>query len=137
MEREAGQTSLTHLWNEGWLKENLENPLRHWDGNEFIPGAAYRSARKRYKDTRKQLSEIADRDGIEEIVRSYTKYFNMLNECYDEFIETKEREDIFLAMQNLYEECVLHGECGQDDEKAAPLTLWEIWDVMDEVRDTW
>ena len=42
-----------------------------------------------------------------------------------------------MAMQKLYEECVLHGKCGQADEKAAPLTLSEVWDVMDEVRDNW
>ena len=135
--RRLDRIGVSHLRNEGWMKENLENPLRHWDGNEFIPGAAYRSARKCYKDTRKQLSETADRDEIKEIVRRYTRHFNMLNERYDQFIETEEREDIFLAMQKLYEECVLHGECGQADEKAAPLTLSEIWDVMDEVRDNW
>ena len=43
--------SVTHLRDDGWLKDNLKNPLRHWDGKEFIPGGAYRSARKCYKDT--------------------------------------------------------------------------------------
>ncbi len=129
--------SVTHLRDEGWLKDNLENPLRHWDGNEFIPRAAYQSARKCYKDTKKQLSETADRDGIKEIVRNYTQHFNKLNSRYEDFIETEEREDIFMAMQKLYEECILHGECGQADEKAAPLTLSELWDVMDEVREDW
>ncbi len=129
--------SVTHLRDEGWLKDNLENPLRHWDGNEFIPRAAYQSARKCYKDTRKQLLETTDRKEIEEIVRRYTRYFNKLNDRYEEFIETEEREDIFMAMQRLYEECILHGECGQADEKAAPLTLLQIWDVMDEVRENW
>lgn len=34
--------------------------------------------------------------------------------------------------------CVIPtGECGQADEKAAPLTLSQIWDVMDEVRENW
>lgn len=31
---------ITYAELQGWLKDNLENPLRHWDGNEFIPGAA-------------------------------------------------------------------------------------------------
>lgn len=129
--------SVSHLRDEGWLKDNLENPLRHWDGNEFIPGAAYQSARKCYKDTKKQLMETADRAGVEDIVRRFTQHFNKLNDRYEEFIETEEREDIFMAMQKIYEECILHGECGQADEKAAPMTLSEVWDVMDEVRDNW
>lgn len=129
--------SVSHFRDEEWLKDNLENPLRHWDGNEFIPKAAYQSARKCYQSTKKQLLETEDRDGIEKIARRYTLHFNKLNRRYEEFIETEEREDIFLAMQKLYEECILHGECGQADEKAAPLTLVELWDVMDEVRENW
>lgn len=128
---------IAHLRDGDWLKENLENPLRHWDGNEFIPRAAYQSARKCYKDTKKLLCQTADRAGIEEVVRRYTEHFNKLNKRYEEFIETQEREDIFMAMQKLYEDCVLERECGQADEKAAPMTLSEIWDMMDEVREDW
>lgn len=129
--------SVAHLRDDGWLKENLENPLRHWDGNEFIPGAAYRSTRKCYKDTKKRLLETSDRAEIEEIVRRYTQHFNKLNDRYEEFIETEEREDIFMAMQKLYEDCILHGECGQADEKAAPMMLSEVWNVLDEERENW
>lgn len=129
--------SVTHLRDKGWLKENLENPLRHWDGNEFIPQAAYRSARKCYKDTKKKLLEAVDRSQIEEIVRGYTLHFNMLNGKYEEFIETGEREDIFQAMRNLYEECILHGACGEADEKNALLTLEDVWDVMESERGDW
>ena len=133
--------SVTHLRDKGWLRDNLENPLRHWDGNEFIPEAAYRSAKKCYKDTKKLLTEAmgraADRKEIEEIVRRYTQSFNKLNDRYEEFIETEEREDIFLAMQRLYEECILQGEYWQADVNAAPVTLSEIWNVMDEARENW
>lgn len=133
--------NVTRLRDESWLKDNLENPLRHWDGNEFIPEAAYRGARKCCKETRKLLTEAmeraADRDEIREIVRRYTRYFNKLNDRYEAFVETEEREDIFVAMQRLYEECILQGEWGQADENAAPITLSEIWDVMDEVRENW
>lgn len=129
--------SVTHLREKGWLRENLENPLRHWDGNEFIPQAAYRSAGKCYKDTKKRLLEAAGRNQIEETIRGYTRHFNELNRKYNEFIETEEREDIFRAMQNLYEECILHGVCGEADEKKAPITLKEVWDVMESVREDW
>lgn len=129
--------SITHLRKEGWLKENLENPLRHWDGNEFIPQAACKSAWKCYKDTKKKLLEAADREQIEEIAREYTRHFNRLNSRYEDFIETEEREDIFQAMQQLYEECILHGACGEVDDKRAPLTLEELWDAMEEAREDW
>ncbi len=133
--------SVTHLRDEGWLKDNLENPFRHWDGNEFISAAAYRSARKCYKDTKKLLTEAmgraADRKEIQEIVRGYTQSFNKLNNRYEEFIETEEREDVFMAMERLYEDCILQGEYGQADENAVPVTLSEIWNVMDEVRENW
>lgn len=130
--------TVSHLRNEGWLKENLENPLRHWDGNEeFIPKAAYRSAVKCYKDTKKQLLAANTREALENIIRQYTLHFNHLNEKYDEFIETVEREDIFMAMKQLYEECILHRTCSETDEPNAMLTLGEAWNIMDEVRDDW
>ena len=97
----------------------------------------YQSARKCYKDTKKLLCQTVDRAGIEEAVRKYTGHFNKLNRRYGEFIETQEREDIFMAMQKLYEECVLQGERRQADEKAVPMTISEIWDMMDEVREDW
>ncbi len=34
-------------------------------------------------------------------------------------------------MQRLYEECILHEECEQADQKAASLTLLEVGDVID------
>lgn len=89
------------------------------------------------KDTRKLLMKAMDREEIEEIVRRYTRYFNKLNDRYEEFIETEEREDIFMAMQRLYEACILQGEWGQADENAASMTLSEIWNVMEEVRGNW
>ncbi len=130
--------TVSHLRNEGWLKENLENPLRHWDGNEeFIPQAAYKSAVKCYKETKKQMQTANTKSALEDIIRQYTIHFNRLNQKYDEFIETMERDDIYMAMQQLYEECVLHGTCGETDETNALLTLEEAWDIMDEVRDDW
>ena len=86
---------------------------------------------------KKHWKRKRDREEIEEIVRRYTRYFNKLNDRYEEFIEIEEGEDIFMAMQRLYEECILQGEWGQADENAAPVTLSEIWDVMDEVRENW
>ena len=101
------------------LRDNLENPLRHWDGNEFIPEAAYRSARKCYKNTKKMLTEAmsraANRKEIEEIVRRYTGHFNKLNDRYEEFIETEERRYLFghaEALRRVYPaRRILAGRC--------------------------
>lgn len=40
-------------------------------------------------------------------------------------------------MQNLYEECILHGVCGEMNEKEVSITLEEVWDVMESVREDW
>ena len=130
--------AVTHLRNEGWLKENLENPLRHWDGNEeFIPRAAYQSALKCYKKTKKQMQTVNTRSALEDIIRQYTLHFNRLNRQYHEFIETTEREDIFMAMKQLYEECILHSPYFGAEEPHTLPTLEEAWDIMDELRENW
>lgn len=129
--------SVTHLRKDEWMKENLDDPFRHWDGNEFIPQAAYKSVRKCYRDTKKKLLAAADRGQMEEIARQYTLCFNKLNSRYEEFIETEEREDIFAAMQQLYEECVLHGAWRESNEETVPLTLEELWNIMEDVREDW
>lgn len=131
--------SVTKLRDEDWLKENMDNPLRHWDGSEFIPSAAYKKAFQCYKDTKRQLLEAVNRQEILHIVQAYTKQFNRLNEKYEEFIETEEREDIFVAMKQLYEDCLLKRLPEGDivSENSLNITLEEIYDAMDEVRGDW
>ena len=60
-----------------------------------------------------------------------------LIKTYSEFIETEEREDIFVAIKKLYETCILHEDYNQEAEKHAIVTLQEIWDIIDENRDLW
>ena len=131
--------SVTKLRDEDWLKENLDNPLRHWDGSEFVPPAAYKKAFQCYKDTKRQMLEAVNRQEILRIVQAYTKQINQLNEKYEEFIETEEREDIFAAMKQLYEDCLLKRVPEGDIiyENRLNITLEEIYDAMDEVRGDW
>ena len=131
--------SVTKLRDENWLKENMDNPLRHWDGSEFIPPAAYKKAFQCYKNTKKQLSKTVARQEILHIVQAYTEQFNLLNKKYKEFIETEEREDIFAAMKQLYEDCLLKRfpEVDIVSENSLDITLEEIYDAMDEVRRDW
>lgn len=129
--------SVTRLRTEDWLADNLDNPLRHWDGSDFVPPAAYQSAFRCYKDTKKKLLAASGKEEILKIVRRYTLHFNRLNDRYEDFIETEEREDIFLAMQYLYETCILHGDCKEAEKPRAVLTPEELWNAMDEVRGDW
>ena len=127
--------SVTKLRDENWLKENMDNPLRHWDGSEFIPPAAYKKAFQCYKNTRKKLLEAVDKQEVLCIAQEYTEVFNKLNEKYEEFIETEERDDIFDAMEQLYEDCVVRRFA--DGENGLDITWEEIDKVIEELREDW
>lgn len=99
---------ITRLRDEGWLADNLTNPLRHWDGSEFIPKAAYKKVFSTYKNTKKLMKEADSKEMIIAVAIEYIKFFNQVNAKYDEFIETEEREDIFAAMEQIYMECLQH-----------------------------
>lgn len=74
-----------------WMKENLDNPFRHWDGSDFVPRAAFKSASAQYVKTKKRLRQARVKDEIEATVRDYGECFNRLNRKYEDFIETVER----------------------------------------------
>ena len=122
---------VTKLRDDGWLRENLANPIRHWDGDEFVPKAACPKTFKCYKDTRVKLQSAATKEEIEKIVCEYTTLFNQLNAKYNEFIETTEREDIYAAMEQLYNDCIC------PNPALSLVSLEDIWRIMDEVRDNW
>lgn len=113
---------------EEWMKENLNNPFRHWDGSDFVPGAAFKKASAQYRRTRTLLRQAAGREQIELAVREYGQCFNRLNQKYEEFIETEERGDVFEALAQLYRE---------ELEGRAPMELAEFLDILDDVRDDW
>ena len=119
---------ITRLRDEGWLADNLTNPLRHWDGSEFVPPTAYKKAFSTYKNTKKQMQEAASREAVIAVTKEYVEAFNKLNAKYEEFIETEEREDIYRAMEQIYKECIRHKNL---------ISLNELFDVMDDERDDW
>lgn len=114
-----------------WLSENIDNPLRSWDGSQFVPYAAYKRALKCYKDTKVFLQQAESRKDIAETAKQFTNTFNMLNKKYNGFIGTCEREDIFKAIGQLYKICI------QNTGKESFITLEEIWDIMDKTRKNW
>ena len=116
------------LRSDNWLKENLENPFRDWDGSEFVPAAAYKKTIQQYKKTKKQLEQVSTREEAVAAVKEYGLSFNRLNRQYDQFIETDEREDLFLVLEQLYKQLL-------KDKNL--IDLDEFLDVLDEIRDEW
>lgn len=131
--------SMIKLRDENWMKENIDNPLRHWDRDEFVPPAAYKKSLQCYKNTRKKLLEAASREEILRIAQEYTEEFNKLNKKYQEFIESEERDDIFDAMKQLYEDCVVRrfADSENGDGNGLDITWEEIDKVIEELREDW
>ena len=100
--------SVTKLRSDEWLKENLNNPLRHWDGSEFVPKSKYNKSVALWKDTRRRILEEANKTEIDfslikDIAVEYIEGFNKLDRR-SPFIETEEREDIFAAFEQILDE---------------------------------
>lgn len=116
------------LRSEEWLKENLENPFRHWDGSEFVPTAAYKKTMQQYKKTKKQLAQIRTKEDALAAAEEYGRFFNGLNRRYNQFIETEEREDIFQVLELLYHQCLKNKNL---------MELEDFLDALDKIRDEW
>lgn len=132
--------SVKSMRDSGWLADNIDNPLRKWDGSGFVPAAAYKRSFKCYKDTKKLLLNAENSEDVIEIVRQYTRNFNELNRKYGQFIETEEREDIFMAMEQLYKECILgksNNNKSRNTTKDINITLEEVLDVIEENKEDW
>lgn len=74
------------------------------------------------------MQEADSKDEIIAVALEYIEFFNKMNAMYDEFIETEEREDIFMAMEQIYKECLQYKNL---------ISLQELFDVMDGERDEW
>ena len=84
-----------------WLAENMDNPLREWDGRRHISRARFAKATAQYKTTRRAvLAALADGHGepsqLTQIGREYAEAFNRLDDSW--FIETEEREELLAAL---------------------------------------
>ena len=91
-----------------WLAENLENPLRHWDGREGIPAAAAKRARTAYVTALREVREAdALRDnpaGYDQAVTAAATAFldviGVLGRRYG-FLYTLERDEVVDAIAAL------------------------------------
>ena len=103
--------SVLKLRSDEWLHENLNNPLRHWDGSEFVPKSKYTKAVALWKDTRRRILKKAKQpetaiSDIKSIANDYVEGFNKLDRR-SQFIETEEREDIMNAFEQILDEAGL------------------------------
>lgn len=123
-----------------WLAENLDNPLRHWDGSEFVPRGKAKKATQIYRDTRRSALLAAqefmgDKDAsklsakLEEVTKEYVAAFNKLDRRAN-FIETEEREDLCGAFEVILE--AVQEEVAKTEYIVPAKHLYE---VMDGERD--
>lgn len=90
-----------------WVQENLDNPLRDWDGREHITVARFKKAVAQFKNTRRAVLEAlslkSDASTLARLLdlgREYGLAFNRL-EGRSPFIETEEREELFAALSGV------------------------------------
>jgi hypothetical protein len=127
-------TDISGLRSEEWLAENLDNPLRDWDGRQQISPAKFRKAVAQYKTTRRAvLAAIKAHESdleshLRVLGREFGDAFNRLARS-DDFIETEEREELFLALMAIP---AFAGDVPEAETKQAGEWLAE---GLDEVRD--
>ena len=119
--------SVIKLRSDEWLHENMNNPLRHWDGSEFVPKSKYTKSLALWKETRRRVLEAVNRpevdfSALKGIATDYVEGFNQLDRR-SQFIETEEREDIVNAFEQILEEAGISQ--GRDD----------LMQIIEEKRD--
>jgi hypothetical protein len=102
-----------------WLVENLNNPLRDWDGRKQISAAIYKKSLAQYKITRRAvLAVLASRDSADVLTSSLVELGEQFGEAFNElderagFIETVEREELYDALDAIITEAA--AESGAD-----------------------
>lgn len=91
--------NIKQLRTEEWLKANLDNPLRHWDGS-VVPAIKAKKAIKAYAETYKKLShKNCDKKEQFAILKGFLDIFNNIEKKYG--LDTIEVEDVFEAFLTL------------------------------------
>ena len=127
-------TDITGLRSEEWLAENLDNPLRDWDGRQHISPAKFHKAVAQYKTTRRAVLAAINahesdlKSYLEKLGREFGEAFNRLARS-DDFIETEEREELFLAL------VAIPADAGDLPEAEAKRAGEWLAEGLDDVRD--
>ncbi|AQA21556.1 hypothetical protein BTZ20_0683 [Rhodococcus sp. MTM3W5.2] len=91
-----------------WLAENLENPLRHWDGRDGIPGAVSKKARTAFVAALRQVrdasggAEPPHTEAVTTAVIEFLDTIATLNRKH-QFLYTLERDEVIDAVDALTE----------------------------------
>lgn len=102
-----------------WIKANLDNPLRDWDGREGTKPSVAKKAMKAYTDAYKKLSANKDKDEALKTLENFIAIFNEIDEKHH--IDTLEREEIWDAFNMLGE--------------LTSLTIKEKEEIFENLRD--
>jgi len=128
-------SAISALRSPEWLAENVDNPLRDWDGREHISASDLRKSVAEYKATRRAvLAAMADPEEVDlkarltQIGRDYGNAFNELARR-TEFIETVEREELFAALMS-----ITSGPDESSMENAKAASEW-LAQGLEETRD--
>ncbi len=117
-----------------WLEANLNNPFRHWDGDEYIAAAHTKKASTLYAKYYKQIGDFlkakldpkALQQELENIIKEYAKEFNKMDER-KHWIDTVTREDIYGALNLLLKPTIeAHGD---------EININALFDLFDNLRD--
>lgn len=123
-----------------WLAENLNNPFRDWDGRDHIKAAHAKKAAHLYKQCLKEIRQLSqgpmDQESIHKqlvsMVENYTQTFNKMD-AKTGFIETVEREEIYVVLEGLLDQLQQNLELSQDD--SIKVNHKELFEVFDRLRD--
>lgn len=117
-----------------WLKANLNNPFRHWDGDEYISAAHAKKATAIYAKQYKQICDFIKvntstdvlQKELEEIVKAYAEEFNKMDKR-THWIDTVTREDIWEALNLMLKPAIeVHG---------GKINVDGLMDLFDRIRD--
>lgn len=123
-----------------WLAENLNNPFRDWDGRDHIKAVHAKKAAQLYKQCLKEIRQLSQDFNNQEalhkqlvsMVENYTQTFNKMD-AKTGFIETVEREEIYVVLTELLDQLQQHLELRQDDW--VKVNHEELYEVFDRLRD--
>lgn len=91
---------IRQLRSEEWIKANLENPLKNWDGRDGNSSAKTKKAMKAYADAYKKLSkDTLSQDEQLAILQEFLQVFQAIDKKWH--LDTLEREEVYSAYEML------------------------------------
>ncbi|WP_164135924.1 gliding motility protein [Stenotrophomonas maltophilia] len=119
-----------------WLAANLDNPFRNWEGSAHVSAVQAKKAATLYRKACTEALKLSTGGGdttglgaaLAQIGRDYTEGFNALDR-HSGFIETEEREQIYMAWMSILDAVQARREPG-----AAALDREFLRAAMNDVR---